>query len=410
MSNITHIKKERNKLSKKQQRKIEDLKNKEKPIEPKVVETDKDDEIVFITSSINEVFATSEVVEYFTNHLNKAVELTVSFPLKHEIQLTKFIITIGNKTVISKVLSKEKANEKYTDAIASGNTGILSSFNESFSNYTINIGNVLPNEQVKLTSIYNQMITSQDMSYEFSFIEHYPCFVFEGKKVESKIIEGKFILNTKSKITRLISPLMDEAAEKSTTFEVIFSDNYTQATINFKKNMEIEEINQPPGKTRKRPFNPNQPLPPALLRDQRPILVGRQPQIWINNNLIINNTVNNNNPNKFPGLRNRYTSLNYFSFLFRTEKMNIPTLYSQYDPETKETAYCLNYVYCSKNLKNIPVPEKPDQDNKVSYYEKYQENLINETPGLFIFLVDQSGSMRGNSISLVKKALNHISN
>ena len=405
MSNITHIKKERNRLSKKQQRKIEGLKNKEKPIEPKVVETDKDDEIVFITSSINEIFATSEVVEYFTNHLNKAVELTVSFPLKHEIQLTKFIITIGDKTVISKVLSKEKANEKYTDVISSGNTGILSSFNESFSNYTINIGNVLPNEKVKITSIYNQMITSQDMSYEFSFMEHYPCFVFEGKKIESKRIEGKFILNTKSKITRLISPFMDEATEKSTTFEVIFSDNYTQATINFNKNMEIEEINQAPGRTRKKTFNPNQPLPPALLRGQRPVWLGRQPQVFINNNLIINNSVNNNNPAKFPGLRNRFTSLNYFSFLFRTEKMNIPTLYSQYDPETKETAYCLNYVYCSKNLKNIPVPEKPDQDNKVSYYEKYQENLINETPGLFIFLVDQSGSMRGNSISLVKKAL-----
>jgi hypothetical protein len=78
--------------------------------------------------------------------------------------------------------------------------------------------------------------------------------------------------------------------------------------------MEIEEINQPPGKTRKRIFNPNQPLPPALLRGQRPILVGRQPQIWINNSLIINKTVNNNKPNKVPGLRNRYTSLNYFSF------------------------------------------------------------------------------------------------
>lgn len=397
MSKVTQAKKERNRLSKKQQRKLEDLKNKDKQNQPKIAETNKDDEIVFITSSINEVFATSEVVQYFTNNLNKAVELTVSFPLKHEIQLTRFIITIGNKTVISKVLSKEKAKEKYSDAIASGNTGVLSSFNESFSNYTINIGNVLPLEKVKLTSIYNQMITSQDMSYEFSFMENYPCFVYEGKKVQSKKIEGKFILNTKSKITRLI-PLIDEAAEKSTTFEVIFSNNYTQATINFNKNMEIQEIIR---NTRKRILDANRRLHPTLVRGQRPILVGRVP---IANNLVVNNTTNNNS-SQFPGLKNRYTSLNYFSFLFRTEKMNIPTLYSQYDPETKETAYCLNYVYSSKNLKNIPVPEKPDQDNKVSYYEKYQENLINETPGLFIFLVDQSGSMYGNSITLVKKAL-----
>ena len=108
------------------------------------------------------------------------------------------------------------------------------------------------------------------------------------------------------------------------------------------------------------------------------------------NNNIINNTVANVNNNIFPGLRNRFTALNYFSFLFRTEKMNTPILYYQYDPETKETAYCLNYIYSSKNVKNIPVPEKPDQDNSISYYSKYQENLMNETPGLFIFLVDQS--------------------
>ena len=85
--------------------------------------------------------------------------------------------------------------------------------------------------------------------------------------------------------------------------------------------------------------------------------------------------------------------------------MNKPMLYYQYDPEKKEVAYCLNYIYNSKNIKEIPIPEKPDQNCNVSYYSKYQENLMNDTPGLFIFLVDQSGSMKGNSIDLVKKAL-----
>ena len=80
-------------------------------------------------------------------------------------------------------------------------------------------------------------------------------------------------------------------------------------------------------------------------------------------------------------------------------------LYYQCDPEKKEIAYCLNYIYNSKNIKDIPIPEKPDQDCNVSYYSKYQENLMNDTPGLFIFLIDQSGSMRGNSIDLVRKAL-----
>ena len=85
--------------------------------------------------------------------------------------------------------------------------------------------------------------------------------------------------------------------------------------------------------------------------------------------------------------------------------MNNPILYYEYNPEFKETAYSINYIYTSKNLKQIPIPEKPDEDNTISYSSKYEQNLVNETPGLFVFLIDQSGSMSGKSIDLVKQAL-----
>jgi hypothetical protein len=107
----------------------------------------------------------------------------------------------------------------------------------------------------------------------------------------------------------------------------------------------------------------------------------------------------------FAGQVNKPTFYSSFCILFRTENINKPILYYQYNPEFKESAYSINYVYASKNLKNIPVPAQPDQDNKVSYYSKYQDNMINETPGLFVFLIDQSGSMSGKSIDLVKQAL-----
>ena len=356
---------------------------------------DSEDNTVSINSTINEIFATSEVIQTFTNPLQKSIELTISFPLKAEIQLTKFVITIGDKTVISKVLPKEKAEEKYTDAIASGNTGFLSTLDETGKNYTINVGNILPKEKVKLISIFNQMISSQDMSYEFSFLEQYPCFIYEGNVVQSKKIIGKFILNTKSKITRLISPYMDENVKKTTNFKITFNENYTQATINFEKKMETENEKE------KESINVmNKKAITNSIRRRR-IMIGTY---------LVNNTLNNLQNSTFtkdsyPGIRNGFTPLSYFSFLFRTENMNKPMLYYQYDPEKKETAYCLNYVFTSKNIKNIPVPKIPDQDCNISYYTKYQENVMNDNPGLFIFLVDQSGSMRGNSIDLVKKAL-----
>ena len=368
--------------------KIKPPKPKENKEEVKKELASSEDNVVFINSNINELFATSEVTQSFTNTLQKSIELTVSFPLKPEIQLSKFVITIGNKIIISKVLEKGKAEEKYTDAIASGNTGFLSTFDESSKNYTINVGNVLPKERVILKSVFNQIITSQDMSYEFVFLEHYPCFIYSDNAVQSKKISGKFILNTKSKITRLISPYMDENAKKNITFNVNFNEDYTEATIDFEKKFEIES-------EKKEPIH--KPFPSRLKKVVRP------GNIRVPGNALINNIANNNI--KFPGIRNGYTPLNYFCFLFRTEKMNNPVLYYQYDPDKKEIAYCLNYIYNSKNIKEIPIPEKPDQDCNVSYYSKYQENLMNDTPGLFIFLIDQSGSMRGNSIDLVKKAL-----
>ena len=55
--------------------------------------------------------------------------------------------------------------------------------------------------------------------------------------------------------------------------------------------------------------------------------------------------------------------------------------------------------------KQIPVPEKPDTDINVNYYEKFETNEKTDTPSLFIFLVDQSGSMSGSSIKLVSESL-----
>ena len=162
---------------------------------------------------------------------------------------------------------------------------------------------MLPKEKVILKSIFNQMISSQDMSYEFIFLDHYPCFIYSGNVVQSKKVSGKFILNTKSKITRLISPFMDESAKKSTNFNVSYNDNYTEATITFEKKMEIESEKKEEKKLFILPNRPKRVNIPSNVRN-----VG---------NTLINNALNNNAiKSKYPGLRNGYTPLNYFSFLF----------------------------------------------------------------------------------------------
>ena len=324
------------------------------------MEVEAKDNVIYLRSKVNELFATTELTQYFTNELKDSIELTILFPIKEEIDLSKFVVSIDDKKVISKVMPKEKAEEKYNDSIASGNVGIYSSYQDNQNSYSVNIGNIKPNQKIKLDTVFIQMIGTQDMSYEFNIMEKYPSFHYKElnkEKSRNKIINANIEIETQSKITRLIAPFLDEQAKKNSTYEVQYNQDYKKAKIKYIKN----------------PDN-------------------------------ISN-INMNNPNDFSGKVNTPTFYSSFCILFRTENINKPILYYQYNPELKETAYSINYVYTSKNMKEIPIPEKPDEDINISYASKYEDNLINETPGLFIFLIDQSGSMRGNSIDLVKQAL-----
>ena len=321
------------------------------------------DDTIYINSNVNEIYATTELTQFFTNPLDNAIELSISFPIKEEINLTKFVLTIGDKVVLSKVMPKEKAEEKYTDSMASGNQGFISRYNEEMTNYSVNIGNINPKQKIKLDAIFIQMIDSQDMSFEFDMMEKYPSFHYKElnqNEPRNKIIKSNIKIEAQSKITRLIAPFLDEEAKKKSTYEVKFSNDFKRADIKYTKNPDNEK-----------------------------------------------NVINSigNIQGGFAGQVNKPTFFSSFCIMFRTENMNKPILYYQYNPQFKETSYSINYIYPSKSLKNIPSSAAPDQDNKISYSAKYEENEINETPGLFIFLIDQSGSMRGKSMDLTKQAL-----
>ena len=270
------------------------------------------------------------------------------------------------KKVTSKVMEKENAEEKYNNSISSGNTGFLGEYDNEEKSYSINLGNINPKEKVKLKAFFIQNIGTQDMSYEFIIMEKYPTFHYKELNKESarnKIIKANFIIETESKITRLIAPFFDEMAQNQSTYEINFSEDYKKAEINYVKNPDDQKNKD--------------------VIDE--IYIGEE--------------------YGYPGKVNEPTFLTTFSILFRTENINKPILYYQFNPELNETSYSINYVYSSEELKSIPIPKTPDQDNKISYYSKYENNIINESPGLFVFLIDQSGSMSGKSIELVKQGL-----
>ena len=105
---------------------------------------------------------------------------------------------------------------------------------------------------------------------------------------------------------------------------------------------------------------------------------------------------------------------------FRTTEMTIPKLYMQYDAKNDETVCVLNYLFDEDiNLKkedlfrtigilnqNKNIIKEPERNNNIDLIEQYfsKKELV-EHPGVFIFLIDQSGSMDGEPIKLVHEAL-----
>ena len=77
----------------------------------------KRDDTVYLSSEINEIFATTEVTQYFTNELKNPIELTILFPIIEKLSLSKFVVTIDDRIIVSKVMLKEKAEEKYNDSL-----------------------------------------------------------------------------------------------------------------------------------------------------------------------------------------------------------------------------------------------------------------------------------------------------
>ena len=197
------------------------------------------------------------------------------------------------------------------------------------------------------------------MSYEFTIMEKYPTFHYNHlnqEKFRNKKIKAIFKIKAHSKITRLIAPFFDDQAKKNSQFETFFNDDYTEAKIYYIKNPDEQTNIDTIGK-------------------------GLSGQV------------------------DKPTFYSTFCLLFRTANMNKPTLYYQYNPELKEISYAINYIYSSNKIENIPIPSEPDLDNSIIYSVKYEQNKNYKTPGLFIILVDQSGSMWGKPIELVKKAL-----
>ena len=300
-------------------------------------------DLININTTINEFIVQTEITQYFKNSKETPIELQMTIPKLSNNNLTRFEMTMKNQKVVSKLIENEKAKEKYTDTIASGNYGFLSE--SSKEETTICLGNIPPNEEICLKSYFFGHVVSKDYSYQASFPVIFPGFILsdlkneeksEEYKSKKKIVKGKIYINTLSKLTRLV-------IKGSKNFGKIvkkYGNDYKNAEIDIYKDEFSEK--------------------------------------------------------DIPGI-----------ILFRTEEINNDILYFQYDPKKEKKYYILQKTLEIPKfnlLSNFQVDED-ENINYSSLLQKNDKNEKINNKKCYIFLLDQSGSMSGSRMELCNKAL-----
>ena len=131
---------------------------------------------VEIYSKVNEIFSKTKVTQIFKNPESNPLELEVYIYKKEDILFSSFSAQIGDSIKVkSKVIKKKKAEEKYNDVIASGNAAIYVSEDKDNNKIILHMGNIPPNEEIKLISHFIQL-TESSKNYEFEMFRNLPIF------------------------------------------------------------------------------------------------------------------------------------------------------------------------------------------------------------------------------------------
>lgn len=126
--------------------------------------TDKESAMILNKSvvkvSMQGISVQTEINQYFENNEKQAIEAIYTFPLPLEAILLDIIVTLDDKIIRGSVQKKVQAMERYEKAIEEGDTSLLlEKIDDGL--FTLNIGNLLPSQEVKVTLIYSEVLNWQ---------------------------------------------------------------------------------------------------------------------------------------------------------------------------------------------------------------------------------------------------------
>lgn len=109
---------------------------------------------VSVSAVLHDLLAEVTMCQSYRNEEQVNIEAVYTFPLPLDAVLLDLEVEIGGRVLKGVVVEKKAAEEKYEDAIAAGDAAVMLEQLEP-GLYTMNVGNLLPNENATITFSYS---------------------------------------------------------------------------------------------------------------------------------------------------------------------------------------------------------------------------------------------------------------
>jgi len=183
---------------------------------------------IIVNTYSNEIYSKTEVILNYTNSKDNPIELIIEIPIRTQLIFESFTAKIKDRIIKSKIMDKEKAEEKYNDAIAQGNTGLTTSYKLDEKLYEVKIGNLPAKESLELKCYFIQFISLKNGLYYLNIIKDFPKIL----NYTPNEIQGEVIIETNSEMTEINTGNIKGS---------FLDENKKKYKINY-KNEDIEKI------------------------------------------------------------------------------------------------------------------------------------------------------------------------
>ncbi len=117
---------------------------------------------------ISGVIADVKVTQLYRNEGQSKLEAIYIFPASTRAAVYAMKMTVGERVIQAKIEEREKARAEYMQALTEGRTASL--LEQQRPNvFQMNVGNILPGDEIKVELYYTELLLSENQMYEFIY-------------------------------------------------------------------------------------------------------------------------------------------------------------------------------------------------------------------------------------------------